>query len=105
MIYTRALSNKVLRVPETCYLIVILPHEIRNMSPEPQAGSVDTFPGTVTVTLQRSETTVLIKDVPADVCRNCGEYYLGVPVARKVYAQAEDAVNRHAEGEILRYAA
>ena len=65
----------------------------------------DTRPGTVTVTLQRGETTVLIKDVPADVCRNCGEYYLDDAVARKVYAQAEDAVDRHAEIEILRYAA
>jgi YgiT-type zinc finger domain-containing protein len=65
----------------------------------------DTRPGTVTVTLQRGETTVLIKDVPAEVCRDCGEYYLDDGVARKVYAQAEDAVNRHAEVEILRYAA
>ena len=65
----------------------------------------DTRPGTVTVTLQRGETTVLIKDVPADICRNCGEYYLDDAVARKVYAQAEDAANRHAEVEILRYAA
>jgi len=65
----------------------------------------DTRPGTVTVTLQRGETTVLIKDVPAEVCRDCGEYYLDDAVARKIYAQAEDAVNRHAEVEILRYAA
>jgi YgiT-type zinc finger domain-containing protein len=65
----------------------------------------DTRPGTVTVTLQRGETTVLIKDVPAEVCRNCGEYYLDDAVARKLYAQAEDAVNRRAEVEILRYAA
>jgi hypothetical protein len=27
---------------------------------------------------------------------------IGAPVARKVYAQADDAVNRHAEVEILR---
>jgi YgiT-type zinc finger domain-containing protein len=65
----------------------------------------DTRPGTVTVTLQRGETTVLIKDVPAEVCRNCGEYYLDDAVARKLYAQAEDAANRRAEVEILRYAA
>jgi YgiT-type zinc finger domain-containing protein len=65
----------------------------------------DTRPGTVTVTLQRGETTVLIKDVPADVYRDCGEYYLDGEVTRKVYAQAEDAVKRHAEVEILRYAA
>jgi YgiT-type zinc finger domain-containing protein len=65
----------------------------------------DTRPGKATVTLQRGETTVLIKDVPAEVCRDCGEYYLDDEVARRVYGQAEDAVNRHAEVEILRYAA
>jgi hypothetical protein len=43
--------------------------------------------------------------VPAEVCRDCGEYYLDDEVARRVYGQAEDAVNRHAEVEILRYAA
>jgi len=28
--------------------------------------------GTAIVTLQRGETTVVIKNVPADVCDNCG---------------------------------
>ena len=65
----------------------------------------DTRPGKATVTLQRGETTVLIKEVPAEVCGNCGEYYLDDEVARRVYGQAEDAVNRHTELEILRYAA
>jgi hypothetical protein len=54
------------------------------------------------VALQQGETTALIKDVPAEVCRNCGEYYLDDAVARKIYALAEDAMNRHAEVEILR---
>jgi len=62
-------------------------------------------PGLVTVTLLRGDTTVLIKGTPAEVCENCGEYYLGEVVARKVYAQAEEAVQRRAEVEILRYAA
>lgn len=65
----------------------------------------ETRPGSVTVTLQRGETTVLIKDVPAEICGNCGEYYLDETVARKIYRQAEDAVNRHTEVEIVRYAA
>ena len=65
----------------------------------------ETRPGSATVTLQRGETTVLIKETPADVCQNCGEYYLNETVARKAYAQAEEAVQRHAEVEILRYAA
>jgi YgiT-type zinc finger domain-containing protein len=62
-------------------------------------------PGLVTVTLLRGDTTVLIKGTPAEVCENCGEYYLGEVVAHKVYAQAEAAVQRRAEVEILRYAA
>jgi len=65
----------------------------------------DTAPGLVTVTLLRGESVVIIKDVPAQVCQDCGEYYLDEPVASKVYAQAEDAVHRHAEVEVIRYAA
>ncbi|MCA3763266.1 MAG: type II toxin-antitoxin system MqsA family antitoxin [Cutibacterium sp.] len=59
----------------------------------------------MTVTLQRGNTVVVIKDVPAQVCQDCGEYYLDEPVAQQVYARAEDAVRRNAEVEIIRYAA
>ena len=62
-------------------------------------------PGHVTVTLQRGGTIVVIKGVPAQVCQVCGEYYLDEPVAERVHADAEDAVRRHAEVEVLRYAA
>lgn len=65
----------------------------------------ETRAGTATVTLHRGETTVLVKGSPAEVCQNCGEYYLDEAVARKVYEQADDAARRHAEVEILRYAA
>ena len=65
----------------------------------------DTGPGEVTVTLQRGGTVVIIRDVPAAICENCGEYYLDETVAGKVYAQGEEAVRRRAEVEILRYAA
>jgi len=61
--------------------------------------------GKATVTLQRRDTVVVIKDVPAQVCQDCGEYYLDDLVAMQVYAQADDAVKRHAEVEILHYAA
>jgi len=65
----------------------------------------ETEPGLVTVTLQREDTVVIMRDVPAAVCRNCGEYYLDETVAAKVYREAEAAVARRAEVEILRYAA
>jgi hypothetical protein len=34
---------------------------------------------------------VLIKGTPAEVCEGCGEYYLDEVVARKAYAQADEA--------------
>jgi len=64
-----------------------------------------THRGTVTVTLERGKTVVVVRDVPADVCENCGEYYLDSPVAQEVYQRAEAAVARNAEVEILHYAA
>ncbi len=65
----------------------------------------ETHPGTVTVTLQRGEATVIIKGVPADVCGNCGEYYLSESVAGEVLGRAARAAEGGAEVEILRYAA
>jgi len=65
----------------------------------------ETKKGTATVTLERGESTIIVREVPADVCTNCGEYYLDDETARKVYELAESAVQRGAEVEILRFAA
>ena len=65
----------------------------------------ETAPGIVTVTLQRGDTTVILKGVPASVCDNCGEYYLDEVVASQVYAMAERAVCDGSEVQIRRYAA
>jgi YgiT-type zinc finger domain-containing protein len=64
-----------------------------------------TYSGHVTVTVQRGETTVILRQVPADVCDNCGEYYLSSNVAAQVLERAESAVKSGAEVEILRFAA
>ena len=58
-----------------------------------------------TVTLLRGGTTVLIKGTPAYVCEDCGGSYLDEVVARKVYAPADEAVQRRAEVETPRYVA
>ena len=65
----------------------------------------EAHPGNATVTLQRGETTVIIKAVPADICENCGEYYLSDATTEKVLAMAEDAVSTGAEVEIIRFTA
>lgn len=64
-----------------------------------------TKPGLVTVTLERDESIVVIKKVPAEVCDNCGEYYLNSTITEQVLQRAEVAVNNGAEVEIIRYAA
>ena len=64
-----------------------------------------THPGMTTVTLQRDGTVVVVREVPAEICEDCGEYYLSEPVARRVYADADSTAQRHVEVEIQRYAA
>ena len=65
----------------------------------------ETHEGFATVTLERGRTTVVIKEVPADVCENCGEYYLSEEVTGKIEKTAEQAVLHGAEIEVLKYAA
>jgi len=61
--------------------------------------------GTVTVTLQRDMSIIIIKNVPAEVCENCGEYYLTEQVTETVLQIAEKAAENKPEVEILQYAA
>ena len=62
-------------------------------------------PGRASVTMQRGDCTVIIKDVPADVCENCGEYYVSESVTQELLRRAELAAQNGAEVEILAYAA
>ena len=65
----------------------------------------ETRSGAATVTLQRGGVTVVIKDVPAEVCGNCGEYYLSEERSAEVMGLAEEAEKHGAEIEVLRYGA
>ena len=65
----------------------------------------ETLPGLVTVTLTRDEAVFVFKGVPADVCQNCGEYYLSDEIAAVVLSRAERSIANGSEVEIQRYAA
>ena len=65
----------------------------------------ETKPGKTTLTLERGETIVIIKDVPADVCDNCGEYYLSEAVTEEVLNKANRAAHKGSEVEIIQFAA
>ena len=49
--------------------------------------------------------TVIFKEVPAEVCENCGEYYLSDDVTGELLRIAEASVRRGSELEVLRYTA
>ncbi len=64
-----------------------------------------TAPGHTTVTLERDQSVIVIKQVPAEVCQDCGEYTLDQSTTERVLAIGEDAVKQRAEVEVVRFAA
>jgi YgiT-type zinc finger domain-containing protein len=65
----------------------------------------ETKPGETTLLLERGESIIIIKDVPAHICENCGEKYFYADVTREVMQRAEEAVQKGAELEVLRMVA
>lgn len=58
-----------------------------------------TRPGTTTITFHRDGQTVVVNEVPADICENCGEAYVAEDVTTQVLAMAEEA--RNAQAQVL----
>jgi YgiT-type zinc finger domain-containing protein len=56
----------------------------------------------VTVTLERASSLIVLKDVPAMICENCGDYYLDESTTQLVLKRAEEAVSKGAEVEIIK---
>jgi YgiT-type zinc finger domain-containing protein len=65
----------------------------------------ETEPGTATVTLTRDETTIVIRDVPAQICRTCGEEYVDAATGKRLAQIAETAVIEGIQGDVRRYKA
>ena len=56
----------------------------------------------VTVTLEHGGSIIAIKEVPADVCNNCGEYYLSSDMTKEVLKKAEEAFDKGVEIEVIK---
>ena len=65
----------------------------------------ETRAGTTTVTLERHGATLVFKDVPAQVCPNCGEDYVDDAVAGALLQSAEEMVASGTQVDIRSYAA
>ena len=64
-----------------------------------------TFSSSITIVLEKSGTTLVFKDVPAQVCDNCGEEYLSSDTNAVLLDKANKAASAGADLELLRYAA
>ena len=59
----------------------------------------DTHPGTTTVTFHRDGRTLVVNEVPAEVCENCGEAYVAEDVTAELLRIATEA--RQAQAIVL----
>lgn len=65
----------------------------------------ETRPGKATVTLERDGTTLVVKGVPAEVCANCGEEYVGEEITARLLGTAEEAAKKGVQVDVRQYIA
>ena len=65
----------------------------------------NTTPGKTTVTLERDETVIVFRGVPAEVCDNCGEAYLDEAVTESLLQAAAEAAISGVEVDIRQFTA
>ena len=63
-----------------------------------------TSTGTDTLTFEMNGHLVIIREVPGDVCGNCGHFYISSDAAIEVQHKVAKAVKDGAELKILKYA-
>ncbi|MGH8991988.1 MAG: type II toxin-antitoxin system MqsA family antitoxin [Acidimicrobiia bacterium] len=64
----------------------------------------ETKPGTTTVAFHREGRTLIVSEVPADVCENCSEAYVDEETTRRVLEIAAEAERDQATVLVRAYA-
>ena len=65
----------------------------------------ETEPGTTSILLERDKTTLVINNVPAEVCQNCGEGYVDEDTTERILQMAEEATKLGVQVDIRQYIA
>lgn len=65
----------------------------------------ETVNGTTSITLERGSATLVFKNVPAQICNNCGEEYIDDDITRSILEQAEQAIRSGVEIDVRQYRA
>jgi YgiT-type zinc finger domain-containing protein len=64
----------------------------------------NTLPGTATVTLERGGSTIVFRQVPGEICENCGESFHSAEITSALLRQAETAVTQGVEIDVRKFA-
>ncbi|MCI5130163.1 MAG: type II toxin-antitoxin system MqsA family antitoxin [Candidatus Electrothrix sp. EH2] len=62
-----------------------------------------TAKGFSTVLLEKDETILVFKQVPSEICENCGEEYISSEVNRSLLRHAKEELNRNVSLEMLNF--
>ncbi len=63
----------------------------------------ETKQGTTTVTLEKGSSTIVFKEVPAQICDNCGEKYIDESTTKELLNKAREIVKNGVEVDIRKY--
>ncbi len=63
----------------------------------------ETHFGTASITLERNNTIIVIREVPGEICDTCGEAYHSEEVTSSILKQAEQAYHAGIDVEVRHY--
>jgi len=63
----------------------------------------ETNKGTTSVTLEKDSSTIVFKEVPAQICDNCGEKYIDESTTKELLNKARNIVQNGVEVDIRKY--
>ena len=63
----------------------------------------ETKEGFTTVTLEKNGSTIVFKEVPAQICDNCGEKYIDSSITKELLKRARTIVKNGVEVDIRKY--
>ena len=63
----------------------------------------ETTDGKTTITLERDSSTIVFKDVPAQICDNCGEKYVDAKTTKELLKKANELLKNGTEVDIRKF--
>jgi len=63
----------------------------------------ETKPGKTAIALERGAATLVLKNVPAEICANCGEPYVDEAVSRQALETAEEIARAGVEVDVREF--